>query len=232
MERGLSAAERSAAKPRPASATSNTRDSIAATRTCVASGRPGTPTMIDELKQDLVYTLRTLASARGFALVALLTLASRHRRQHGDLQRGARRASSPAALPGGRPRDSRLARQPGGERPPSQVSEPDFLDWKAASDARSRRWAPTGTRPAAAARTSPASAGPSAPGRLRHARLLRDAGRAAAVAGRIRAEEAVAGNDRFMVLSHGLWQRRFGGDPAHRRPARSRSTASRSRCSA
>ena len=44
-----------------------------------------------------------------------------------------------------------------------------------------------------------------------------------------RADEAVPGKDAVVILSHGMWQRRFGGDRRDPRSERSRSAAHRSR---
>ena len=46
------------------------------------------------------------------------------------------------------------------------------------------------------------------------------------------ATEDVPGTNTVAMLGHGLWQRQFGGDPAHRSAARSTSTAGRTRSSA
>src|SRR5215208_4853038 len=90
-------------------------------------------TMIDELKQDLVYALRNLRSAPGFALVALLTLA---------LGIGANTAIfsvvrgvllSPLPFPDA----DRVIRvwhaNPSESDLQSRVGEPDYLEWLAAS---------------------------------------------------------------------------------------------------
>src|SRR3954469_9662809 len=90
-------------------------------------------TMIDELKHDLMYALRTLRSAPGFALVALLTLA---------LGIGANTAIFSvvrgvllSALPF--PDADRVIRvwhvNKSENEARAEVSEPDYLEWAAAS---------------------------------------------------------------------------------------------------
>ena len=64
------------------------------------------------------------------------------------------------------------------------------------------------------------------PGRVLHARLLRDAASAQPQLGRtIRPEEAVAGNDHYVVLSDGLWQTTLRRRSRASSAAHSRSTA-------
>src|SRR3712207_776726 len=90
-------------------------------------------TMIQELRQDLVYALRALRSAPGFALVALLTLA---------LGIGANTAIFSVVRgvllrPLPFPAADRLVRvwhaNPEANETRSLVSEPDFKEWQAAS---------------------------------------------------------------------------------------------------
>jgi predicted permease len=169
-------------------------------------------TMIDELKQDLVYALRSLRSAPGFALVALLTLA---------LGIGANTAIFSvvrgvllSALPF--PDADRVIRiwhvNRADDDLKSQVSEPDFLEWKA----ETRRF-----QSLAGYWYSPGGSGANLTGTGTPERIqgtyitpgfFETLGARAAIGQTIRAEQAVVGNDRFVVLSDGLWQRRFGGD--------------------
>jgi predicted permease len=171
-------------------------------------------TIMHELKQDLVYTMRTLVSARGFALVALLTLA---------LGIGANTAIFSVVRgvllrPLPFPAADRVMRvwhaNPSEDNLRSQVSEPDYLDWKAASTA----FASMGAYWYAPGGSGANLTGTGRPERLEGAYVtpgfFETLGASAAIGRTIRAEEAVQGDDRYMVLSHGLWQRRFGGDPA------------------
>jgi predicted permease len=171
-------------------------------------------TMIDELRHDLVYALRTLRSAPGFALVALLTLA---------LGIGANSAIFSVVRgvllrPLPFPAAGELVRvwhaNPEANETRSLVSEPDFLEWQAAT----RRFSTLGGYWYAAGASGANLTGTGTPERLEGAYITPgffEALRTPAALGRtIRAEEAVVGNDRFMVLSHGFWRRRFGGDPS------------------
>ena len=169
-------------------------------------------TMIDELKQDFVYALRSLRSAPGFALVALLTLA---------LGIGANTAIFSVV------RGVLLRPLPFGEadrvvriwhsnhtvnEAKSQVSEPDFKDWLAST----KRLASLSAYWYAPGGSGADLTGIGNPERIEGAYIAPgffETLRASAAVGRtIRPEEAVVGNDHFVVLSHGLWQRRFAGD--------------------
>ena len=169
-------------------------------------------TMIDELKHDLVYALRSLRSAPGFALVALLTLA---------LGIGANTAIfsvvrgvllSPLPFPDG----DRVVRIWHVNRADndlkSQVSEPDFLEWKADT----RRFQSLAAYWYSPGGSSADLTGNGTPELIQGAYItpgfFETLGARAAIGQTIRAEQAVAGNDRFIVLSDGLWRRRFGAD--------------------
>ena len=169
-------------------------------------------TMIDELKQDLLYALRSLRSAPGFAAVALLTLA---------LGIGANTAIfsvvrgvllSPMPFPDG----DRVVRVWHVNRTEndlrSQVSEPDFLEWKA----ETKRFQSLAGYWYAPGGSSADLTGNGTPERIQGAYItpgfFETLGASAAIGQTIRADQAVAGNDRFIVLSDGLWRRRFGAD--------------------
>ena len=169
-------------------------------------------TMIEELKHDLVYAVRALRSAPGFALVALLTLA---------LGIGANTAIfsvvrgvllSPLPFPEA-DRVIRIWHVNKAENDPkSQVSEPDFLEWKVAS----KRFASLAAYWYAPGGSGADLTGTGTPERIQGAYFTPgffETLRPRAALGRtIRYEEAVVGNDHFVVLSDGLWRRRFGGD--------------------
>ncbi|HKG91081.1 MAG TPA: ABC transporter permease, partial [Gemmatimonadaceae bacterium] len=171
-------------------------------------------TMMLELKQDLVYALRSLRSAPGFALVALLTLA---------LGIGANTAIfsvvrgvllRPLPFPAAEQVVRVWHANPAENEPRSSVSEPDFLEWESAT----RQFASLAGYWYQPGGSGADLTGVGTPERLEGAfftpRFFETLRTPAALGRTIRPEEAVAGNDRYMVLSHGLWQRRFGGDPA------------------
>jgi predicted permease len=169
-------------------------------------------TMLEELKQDLFYAVRSLRSAPGFALVALLTLA---------LGIGANTAIfsvvrgvllSPMPFPDG-DRVLRVWHVNQAENDlKAQVSEPDFLEWKA----ETKRFASLAAYWHSAGASGANLTGNGTPERIQGAYItpgfFETLGANAAIGQTIRAEQAVAGNDRYVVLSDGLWRRRFGAD--------------------
>jgi predicted permease len=170
-------------------------------------------TIMDELKQDLIYALRALRSAPGFALVGLLTLA---------LGIGANTAIfsvvrgvllSPLPFPDA-DRVVRVWHTNQSENDlKSRVSEPDYKEWVAAS----KRFTTMGAYWYTPGGSGADLTGIGAPERLEGAYVTPgffETLRPRALLGRtIRAEEAVEGNDHFIVISYGLWRRRFGADP-------------------
>ena len=171
-------------------------------------------TMIDELKQDLLYAVRSLRSAPGFAIVALLTLA---------LGIGANTAIfsvvrgvllSPLPFPDA----DRVVRIWHVNRADndlkSQVSEPDFLEWKA----ETKRFQSLAAYWYAPGGSSADLIGVGMPERIQGAYItpgfFETLGASATIGQTIKADQAVVGNDRFVVLSDGLWRRRFGADRA------------------
>jgi predicted permease len=171
-------------------------------------------TMIDELTQDLGYGLRAVRSAPGFALVALLTLA---------LGIGANTAIfsvvrgvllSPLPFPDA----DRVVRVWHSNRSEndlkSQVSEPDFKEWSAAT----RRFSSLSAYWYAPGGSGADLTGIGTPERIQGAyftpTFFETLGARAAIGRTIRPEEAVVGNDHWIVLSDGFWKRRFGGDRA------------------
>jgi predicted permease len=170
--------------------------------------------MIDELRQDLAYALRSLRSTPGFALVALLTLA---------LGIGANTAIfsvvrgvllSPLPFPDADRVITVWQSNQSENDLKSRVSEPDFLEWKAGtkrfSSIAGYWYAPGGS--------TADLTGNGAPEQLDGAYItpgfFETLGATAAMGRTIRPEEAVTGNDHFIVLSDGLWRRRFGADRA------------------
>jgi predicted permease len=94
----------------------------------------------------------------------------------------------------------------------STVSEPDFLEWKT----ETKRF-----QSLAGYWYSPGGSGANLTGTGTPERIqgtyitpgfFETLGARAAIGQTIRADQAVVGNDRFVVLSDGLWQRRFGSD--------------------
>jgi predicted permease len=169
-------------------------------------------TMMDELRQDLGYAWRALRSAPGFALVALLTLA---------LGIGANAAIFSVVRgvllrPLPFPATERLVQiwhaNPEANVARSVVSEPDFLEWRQSTRGFSIMgawWYQPGGSGANLTGLGP-------PERIEGAFVtpgfFQTLGTPAFLGRTIRDEEGVVGNDRYVVLSHGFWQRRFGGD--------------------
>jgi predicted permease len=171
-------------------------------------------TMLDELRHDLIYALRSLRSAPGFALVALATLALGIGANTAifSVVRGVLLAPLPF------PESERVIRvwhaNPAENDVRSQVGEPDFQEWQV----ETKRFASLGAYWYAPGGSGADLTGNGNPERIEGAYVTPgffETLRAPATLGRtIRADEAVVGNDRFVVISHGLWQRRFGGDPS------------------
>ena len=169
-------------------------------------------TMLDELRQDFIYALRALRSAPGFALVALLTLALGIGANTAifSVVRGVLLAPLPF------PNADQVMRvwqaNPGDNELRSQVSEPDYLEWRR----ESKRFASIGGYWYMPGGSGADLTGIGNPERIEGAYItpgfFATLGARAAIGRTIRDEEAVAGNDRFIVLSHGFWQRRLGSD--------------------
>jgi predicted permease len=171
-------------------------------------------TFFDELGQDLRYTLRALRSSPGFTATALLTLA---------LGIGANTAIFSVVrgvlldpLPF---RDAeQLVRvwhaQPSGAIEKGSVSEPDFLDWQ-----RETRVATSmGGSFFLDGLSGVDLTGQGNPERVSSA-LVTDGffqtlGTPALLGRYLQSDQHVPGRNQFVVLSHGMWTRRFGGDPA------------------
>ncbi len=169
-------------------------------------------TLVHELRQDIAYALRSLRSAPVFTLVTLLTLA---------LGIGANTAIfsvlrgvllRPLPFPAA-DRVMRIwASNPSDGTTRSQVSEPDFKDWRAAAT----RFASLGAYWYAPSQSGGDLTGFGTPQRIEGAYVTPgffETLRTPAALGRtIRPDEAVGLADYFVVLSHGAWEQRFGGD--------------------
>lgn len=169
-------------------------------------------TMLEELRQDLRYALRSLRSSPGFTATALLTLALGIGANTAifSVVRGVLLGDLPFREP------DRIVRvwhaQPGGGIEKGTVSEPDFIDWRA----QSQRAQSMGAYFFADGLSGVDLTGAGNPERL-SAALVTDGffqtlgtsplrGRALAP------EEHVPGRNRVAVISNGFWTRRFGAD--------------------
>ncbi|HSJ65068.1 MAG TPA: ABC transporter permease [Gemmatimonadaceae bacterium] len=171
-------------------------------------------TILDDLAQDVRYAWRGLRSSPGFAVTALLTLALGIGANTAifSVVRGVLLEPLPFVEP------DRLVRvwhaNPADGITQGAVSEPDFLDWRA----QARSAESMGAYFFADGLSGLDLTGEGEPERL-SAALATDGffetlGTPALRGRTFRPEEQVAGNDRFVVLSHGFWTRRFGADPA------------------
>ncbi|MBA3346669.1 MAG: ABC transporter permease [Gemmatimonadales bacterium] len=163
--------------------------------------------MTQLLRQDLRYTLRQLARSPGFAIVAVLTL---------GLGIGANTAIFSVVnavllrpLPYDDPSRLMMVRETRPEGTPGVVSFLNFADWREQSRDFEALSLFRGTRLNVAGRGEPERVA----GALVTTDFFRVL-RVTPVAGRrFAAGEDQAGSDAVVVLSHQLWQRRFGGDP-------------------
>ncbi|HLL70266.1 MAG TPA: ABC transporter permease [Pyrinomonadaceae bacterium] len=163
------------------------------------------------LWQDMKYGARLLLKRRGFTAVAVLTLA---------LGIGANSAifsviNAVLLSPLPFEQADRLVRLGGNDlrKPndlPGTFSPPDFYDWRARNTVFEEVAAIDGS--------SPSLTGAGEPERIQAAKVSANFFsilRARPAAGRtFLAEEEKRGNHYVVVLSHALWQRRFGGDPS------------------
>ncbi|MFI5106869.1 MAG: ABC transporter permease, partial [Terriglobales bacterium] len=166
---------------------------------------------METLWQDLKYGIRMLGRSPGFTIVAVLTLA---------LGIGANTAIFSVlnavllkSLPYAEP--DRLVMVWGNERarsnPRGQVSVTDVVDWRAQNHVFEDVATVSGFY-------TPTLTGAGEPERI-PAEIVGDGYfqimRGKALLGRLfTAEENIDGRDDVVVLTYGLWQRRFGGDPA------------------
>jgi hypothetical protein len=169
--------------------------------------------MLDELRQDLRYGVRTLRTSPAFTLTALLTLALGIGANAAifSVVRAVLREPLPFADA------DRIVRvyhaNPSGGLVKGTVSEPDFLDWR-----RSSRMAETmGGFWYVDGLSGIDLTGTGNPERL-STTLVTDGffqtlGTRPLVGRTLAAEDHVPGRNRVVVVSHGLWTRRFGADP-------------------
>jgi putative ABC transport system permease protein len=164
---------------------------------------------MDTLRQDVLYTFRTLRKNPGFALVAFLTLA---------LVIGANTTVFSVVngvllqpLPYGDP--GRLVqlyeKRPRQGRVRNPVSAPDFVDWQKQNAVFEGMAALTGNAFTLGGDSGPEliRGGSVSPNFFQMLHVEPVLGRD------FLAEEETPGKDRVVLLNHGLWLRRFGGDP-------------------
>ena len=171
-------------------------------------------TIIDELKQDLRYALRGLRASPGFAIVALATLALGIGANTAifSVVRGVLLEPLPFATP------DRIVRvwnsNPTDGIEQGAYSEPDYLDLRAAA----RLTETMGGFSFAEQQSGVDLTGNGAPERLSAALVTPgffETLRPRPFLGRVLVEEEHrTGVSRAVVMGYGLWQRRFGGDPA------------------
>ena len=165
---------------------------------------------MDSLLQDIRYSLRRLAKSPALHSRRRPHPRPRDRRQHRDLQRGERGAAPAAGLrrsrAGWSPSSTSIPRSVGMKAP---VSVPGFRDYQARgrafeSMAVENGWAAnlTGVRASRCA----------LPGARVTGRFFGTLGVPALLGRGLLPGEDSAGREHVVVLSHGLWQRLFGGD--------------------
>ncbi len=166
----------------------------------------------DALVQDARYALRMLRQAPGFALVAVLTLALGIGATTSifSVVRGVLLRPLPFAAP------ERLVRlwqaSPSQNQARGEVSPLDFADWKA----RQRSFEDMGTWWYVEGMTGSNLSGDGEPQRLSSAYVsdgfFSTLGVAPLLGRALLPGEHQPGHNAVAVISHGLWQRRFGGD--------------------
>jgi predicted permease len=168
-------------------------------------------TYVDELRQDLTYAFRSLRAAPGFTLVALLTLAIGIGANTAifSVVRGVLLRPLPFPASDDVVRIWQASRA--NNQPRERLGEPTFRDLRAAT----RTLQTMGTY-WFMGRAGIDLTGTGSPQRLEAAYVsdgfFETLRRPAMVGRTFRPEENVQGNDRVVVLAHGFWQRRFGGD--------------------
>jgi putative ABC transport system permease protein len=162
------------------------------------------------MKKDIQYALRQLFKHRAFALIAILALA---------LGIGANTAifsvvNAVLLRPLPYPAPEQLVwiwgTNPHNDIPKEAASYPDYADWRQQSQSFQAM--------GGFAQTSPIlTGGEGEPERLPGGAVMGDLfnvlGVEPALGRKFLPEEMEAGKNRVVILSHALWQRRFGGDP-------------------
>jgi predicted permease len=171
-------------------------------------------TILEELRQDLRYAVRSLRASPGFTATALLTLALGIGANTAifSVVRGVLLEGLPFPQADRVVRVWNVQREKGIER--GSVSEPDFLDWRK----ESRLAESMGAYFFADGQIGLDLTGDRNPERI-SAALVTDGffqtlGSPAMIGRTLVADEHVSGRDRSVVISYGLWTRRFGADPS------------------
>ena len=165
---------------------------------------------METLTKDIRYALRQLLNHRAFSLIAILALA---------LGIGANTAifsvvNAVLLRPLPYPAPNQLVwlwgTNPLNDIPKENASYPDFADWRAQAQSFESM--------GGFAQTSPIlTGGEGEPERLPGGYVMGDffsvLGIEPAIGRKFLPEEMEAGKNRVVILSHALWQRRFGGDP-------------------
>jgi putative ABC transport system permease protein len=164
---------------------------------------------METLLKDARYALRQLLKHRAFSLIAILALA---------LGIGANTAifsvvNAVLLRPLPYPAPERLVwlwgTNPLNDIPKENASYPDYVDWRAQAQSFQAM--------GGYAQTSPILTGEGEPERLPGAYVMGDfftaLGVEPALGRKFLPEENETGKNRVVILSHALWQQRFGGDP-------------------
>jgi putative ABC transport system permease protein len=161
------------------------------------------------LLQDLKYGLRMLAKSPGFTIITVLTLALGIGADTAIF--GVINATLLARLPYSQPDRIVMVweHHPSRGFPHNSVSPGNFLHWQDANTVFDQMAAFVGIRADLTGTGEPEQI----PGQAVTPNLFPLLGINAGLGRTFVAEEGRAGSDSVVVVSHGLWQRRFGGDP-------------------